>query len=151
MVDLHIQRIVLATEETTVTQQVSHRPTKCQSRSRSQRGTKNRLEMSVEVDKLKMEILLSGPPPQPHCDSSPQRLPAAGTELDEPGVLHAVTQQTWQKGAFFFQADADGFLHVGGKNLDQQGTTSIQADVGIKSDATTTSLRDRRKPGSSEG
>ena len=30
--DSHIQRIVLATEETTVTQQVSHRPIKCQSR-----------------------------------------------------------------------------------------------------------------------
>ena len=34
------QRIVLATEETTVTQQVSHRPIKCQSRLWSQRGTK---------------------------------------------------------------------------------------------------------------
>ena len=31
---------VLATEETTVTQQVSHRPTKCRSRLWSQRGTK---------------------------------------------------------------------------------------------------------------
>ena len=40
VVDSHIQRIVLATEETTVTQQVSHRPTKCQSRLWSQRGTK---------------------------------------------------------------------------------------------------------------
>ena len=40
IVDLHIQRIVLATEETTVTQQVSHRPIKCQSRLWSQRGTK---------------------------------------------------------------------------------------------------------------
>ena len=36
----HIQRIVLATEETTVTQQVSHRPIKRQSRLWSQRGTK---------------------------------------------------------------------------------------------------------------
>ena len=36
-----IQRIIaLATEETTVTQQVSHRPIKCQSRLWSQRGTK---------------------------------------------------------------------------------------------------------------
>ena len=40
MVDSHIQRIVLATEETTVTQQVSHRPIRCQSRLRSQKGTK---------------------------------------------------------------------------------------------------------------
>ena len=39
-VDSHIQRIVLATEETTVRQQVSHRPIKCQSRLWSQRGTK---------------------------------------------------------------------------------------------------------------
>ena len=35
-----MQRIVLATEETTVTQQVGHRPIKCQSRLWSQRGTK---------------------------------------------------------------------------------------------------------------
>ena len=40
VVDSHIQRIVLPTEETTVTQQVSHRPTKYQSRSWPQRGTK---------------------------------------------------------------------------------------------------------------
>ena len=40
VVDSHIQRIVLATEETTVTQQVSPRPVKCQSRLWSQRGTK---------------------------------------------------------------------------------------------------------------
>ena len=41
VVDSHIQRIVLATEETTVTQQVSHRPNiKCRSRLWSQRGTK---------------------------------------------------------------------------------------------------------------
>ena len=34
VVDSHIQRTVLATEETTVTQQVSHRPIKCRSLSR---------------------------------------------------------------------------------------------------------------------
>ena len=39
VVDSHIQRIVLATEETAVTQQVSHRPIKCQSRLWPQRGT----------------------------------------------------------------------------------------------------------------
>ena len=38
--DSHIQRIVLATEDTTVTQQVSHRSVECQSRLWSQRGTK---------------------------------------------------------------------------------------------------------------
>ena len=40
VVDSHVQRIVLATEETTVTQRVSHKPIKCQSRLWSQRGTK---------------------------------------------------------------------------------------------------------------
>ena len=40
VVDSHIQRIVLASEETTVTQQVSHRPIKCQSRLWPQRGTR---------------------------------------------------------------------------------------------------------------
>ena len=40
VVDSHVQHIVLATEENTVTQQVSHRPIKCQSRLWSQRGTK---------------------------------------------------------------------------------------------------------------
>ena len=40
VVDSHFQRTVLATEETTVTQQVSPRPIKCQSRLWSQRGTK---------------------------------------------------------------------------------------------------------------
>ena len=40
VVDSHVQRIVLATKETTVTQQVSHRPIECQSRLWSQRGTK---------------------------------------------------------------------------------------------------------------
>ena len=40
VVDSHIQRVVLATEQTTVTQEVSHRPIKCQSRSWSQIGTK---------------------------------------------------------------------------------------------------------------
>ena len=42
VVDSYIQHIVLATEETTVTQQVSHRPIdmKCQSRPWLQRGVK---------------------------------------------------------------------------------------------------------------
>ena len=39
IVDSHIQRIVLATEENTVTQRVSYRLIKCQSRLWSQRGT----------------------------------------------------------------------------------------------------------------
>ena len=37
---MHIVVVVVATEETTVTQQASHRPIKCQSRLWSRRGTK---------------------------------------------------------------------------------------------------------------
>ena len=37
IVDSHIQRVLLASGETTVTQQVSHRPIKCQDRLWSQR------------------------------------------------------------------------------------------------------------------
>ena len=40
VIDAHIQRIVLAAEETTMTQQVSLRPINCQSRLWSQKGTK---------------------------------------------------------------------------------------------------------------
>ena len=40
VVGSHIQRTVLATEQTTVTQQVSHKPIKCQPRLWSQRGTR---------------------------------------------------------------------------------------------------------------
>ena len=40
VVDSHIQRFVIATEETAVTQPVSHRPIKCQSRSKLRRGMK---------------------------------------------------------------------------------------------------------------
>ena len=40
VVDSNIQRVVLATEKTTVTQQASHRTIKYQSRSWSQTGTK---------------------------------------------------------------------------------------------------------------
>ena len=40
LVHSNIHRLVRSTEETTVTQQVSHRAIKRQSRSRSQRGTK---------------------------------------------------------------------------------------------------------------
>ena len=40
VIDSHIKHVVLATEETTVTQQVSHRPIKCISCSWSKKDTK---------------------------------------------------------------------------------------------------------------
>ena len=66
VVDSHIQRVVLASEETTVTQQVSHRPIKYQSRSlvvtkryQGQRVTSwcdNPLLRPTEIDPNRNEI-----------------------------------------------------------------------------------------------
>ena len=53
VVDSHIRRIVFATEETAVTQQISNRPVKYQSRSWSQRGTKVNGSRHVDSPLLK--------------------------------------------------------------------------------------------------
>ena len=55
----HIQRIVLASEETTATQRVNHRPIKCQSRSWSQRGTE--VNDSHHGDSPLLLLTLTGP------------------------------------------------------------------------------------------
>ena len=116
------------------------------------------LKMNVDVERLKLKILLSEPPPQPHCDLSPRRSPTVGTGLDKPGVPYSVTQQTAQKGTSPFQADVDGFFHVDcTRILDQEGTVLLQADVGVKPQTTkhklppARSLRNHRRTGSSEG
>ena len=44
------------------------------------------LEMRVEVERLRMEIILSQPAPRPQCDPSPRRLPAVDTGSEEPGT-----------------------------------------------------------------
>ena len=70
------------------------------------------LGMNVEVEILMLEIPLSQPPSLPQYDSSPRRLPAAGTGLDEPGLPHPEMRQTEQEGTFPFQAGVDNFLDV---------------------------------------
>ena len=68
------------------------------------------LERGVDVDRLRMKIVLSQAEPPPQCDPSPRRLPvvdtgseqpgtsrrppAIGTGSDEPGVSRAETQST---------------------------------------------------------
>ena len=42
------------------------------------------LEINIEVERLRLKILLSKPPPPPQYDLSPRRSPAVGTGLDEP-------------------------------------------------------------------
>jgi hypothetical protein len=59
--------------------------------------------------------------------------------LDELGVLHTVTQETKQEGAFPFQAGVGGFLCVGcTKILEQRVALSSQSDVGRYPETTTT-------------
>ena len=44
------------------------------------------LEMRVDVERLRMEIVLPQPEPPPQCDASPRRLHALDTGLEEPGT-----------------------------------------------------------------
>ena len=61
------------------------------------------LKMRVDVERLRMEVVLSQPaPPPPQCDSSPRRSPVVGTGSDEPGVSRAETQPTEREGFFPF-------------------------------------------------
>ena len=57
------------------------------------------LGMNVEVESLRLEVLLLRPTLPPQHDLSPQRSPAAGTEeLNGPGEPHPKMQQTEQEG-----------------------------------------------------
>ena len=99
------------------------------------------LELNVEAEILKLEILFSEPPPLPQDDLSPRQSHAAGTGLDEPSVPHVVTEETKQEGTFPFQADIDDSLHINGTSPEQEGTISLLADVGVKSKATATTVQ----------
>ena len=44
------------------------------------------LEMRVDVERLRMDIVLSQPAPRPQCDPSPRRLPVVDTGSEKPGV-----------------------------------------------------------------
>ena len=85
---------------------------------------------------MRSDFFFSQPEPPPQYDVLPRRSPVAGTGLDEPGVSHAVMQQTEQEESFSFQADIDGFLQVNCISLEQEGTFLLQADVGIKPEIT---------------
>ena len=50
-------------------------------------------------------------------------------------------QPTEQVGTLHFQADVDDFLHVSCKSPKQEGTNSLQADVEVKSETTTTTAQ----------
>ena len=48
------------------------------------------LEMRVDVERLRMEIVPSKPAPRPQCDPSPRQLPAVDTGSEEPGRSPAI-------------------------------------------------------------
>ena len=70
------------------------------------------LKMSGDVERLRMEILLSQPAPPPQCNTSPRRLLTVGTGLNEPGAPHAEIQSTEREGIFPHRASVNGLLHV---------------------------------------
>ena len=79
------------------------------------------LDLKVEVESLRMEVLLSKPLPPPIYNLPPRRSSAAGTELNEPGEQHPEMQQTEQGGNLPFQAGGDGFLHLNYARIPKQG------------------------------
>ena len=74
--------------------------------------------MSVDVERLRPEILLSQPAPSPQYDSSPRRSLAVGTRSDKSGVPRAKTQKTVKRGSFPLEASVDGILHVSCTSLE---------------------------------
>ena len=102
--------------------------------------------MIVEVENLRLKVLLSQPLLQPQNSLSPRRSPAAGTGLDEPGVPHPEMQQTKQEGTFPFQAGIDGFLHIDCMRIpEQERTSSFQADIGVNPETTTVRVAARQE------
>ena len=105
-----------------------------------------KFEMRVDVERLRMEIVLSQPAPPPQCDPSPQRLPAVdtgseepgaprrlpviGTGSDELGVSRAETQSTEREEMFPLQANVDVFLRFNCTILEQE-CILFQPDVGV--------------------
>ena len=93
--------------------------------------------MEVDVERLRMKILLSQPAPPPQCHSSPQRAPAVS---DEPGTPQTESQSTEREYIYPLHASVDSFLHVS-TSLDQEGTIILfQPGVGVDdNDKATTS------------
>ena len=110
------------------------------------------LEMRVDVERLRMEIILSQPTPQ--CDPSPRRLPAVDTGSEEPGTLRrspaigmgldepgvSRTESTEKEEMFPLETNVDGILRFNCTSPNQQDTIILlQSDVGMdNNDETTT-------------
>ena len=110
--------------------------------------------MGVDVERLRIEILLSQSVPSPQCDLLPRRLPtvgtgsdepgtprwspAIGTGSDEPGVLRAKSRSTERKESFLLQASLNGILHVNSASPEQECILLQPDDEADDEDKTTT-------------
>ena len=102
------------------------------------------LEMKVDVEGLRMEIILSQPASS-ECDPSPRRA-AVDTGSEEPGTppqspaistgspgaSQAETQM--EEEVFSFEASMDGFLNQSFTSTEQESALLHQQDVGVDDD-----------------
>ena len=95
----------------------------------------HKLEMDVDVEKLRKEILLWQPAPSPQCDSSPRRLPAVGTWLNEPGTPHAESQSTERERFYFIL-----FFCTSAEQVWSRSGFCLQPDVGVDGEGRTATL-----------
>ena len=87
------------------------------------------LDLKVEVESLRTELLLSQPLPLSQLDLPPRR---RRSPVRPPPEIPPCSSQTDQGGTFPFQADTKGFLHANcTRILKQRGGFSRQADVGM--------------------
>ena len=68
----------------------------------------HKVDTNVEIERLRLEILLLQPVPSPQDDLLPRRSPAVGTGLEEPGLPRTVKQSMERELIFPLQAILDG-------------------------------------------
>ena len=95
-----------------------------------------KLEMRVDVERLRMEIALSQPAPRSQCDPSLRRLPAIGTGLGELGVSRAETSTDKEENTPL-EPSVDGFLRLNCRSPEQE-CILLQPDVGVDDEEETT-------------
>ena len=102
------------------------------------------LEMRVDAEGLRMEIVLPRPEPPLQCDASPRRLPAVDTGSEEPGMPRrslaidlgsdefevSRAQSTETEKNVPLQASMDWFLRLNCSSPEQE-CILLQPDVGV--------------------
>ena len=117
----------------------------------------SKLDMDVDVERLRLEILLSQATPSPQDDLLPRRSPAVSTGSDEPGVPHTETQQTEPKEILVPMALCTLIAKVLNRRLllfhfkQTSGWMTRKKLLQHNKSLLARSSRDRRKTGSSEG